>query len=951
MEITKESLEKTVMMLDEAKSNDENEVECVYNSVSITKEMFDRVKNYLEKSSDYEVMKENTNKNTLDITLLDTDYRITVSDSHSINEVCKTDVLHFFEIMEKAKVDAFEPIKHKDYDFTIKIKKESERKPEDIQNFKEMYTDAYKHYRYKQRYSFLDSEKIFRVDITIVKQSSNVSKSLKGSGVLSSLEKYEIEIEYLNKSETKYKTSEIAERFYSNIGKIKQVMEDTEYLISKEKQLFVLHQYLNLVNPTMFDDPQSDGLQYIKRVVLKRPKEHMLSYQPITLEQMNVVEEALGRKSILSNYTVTEKADGERYLLFVDDKHEMFSIDSRLTVKKLGVKHKHKNILVDAEYVIKSKFNTLLETYYCFDIYFNDGVDVRDKPLIPDRVDLMESFVKHVPKGLQIHVKKFLQDNDIFKACAKVYNKSKYDYNIDGLIFTPSNLAVGSVYNKEPAVKNTFGGPWMNVFKWKPPEENSIDFLVRYDRTIMLKNVGKCVLCQLQVSMRAYSDEFIDPYMILSSNGFYEKARMAPKTFVEVYFKIPDNGKYPITMDNEIILDNTIVECIYDGEESELFCWIPYRLRVDKTQIYKRSGNIANTANAYMTALNVWRSIQNPVTTELITGKEKITVSDINENNVYYSRNISRDKILSKPMLTFHNVGVKSKLFGLFKNQNYSLCDLASGKAGDLNKWLENRFTHVVGIDNNIDNILNNVDGAYRRLTKLKTTTTQARNTQVVFLQKDLKTNWEDTSSIENAQMMELYNVMWGNIFKNDVSNPSILKYYNLLNKKFDVVSCQFAIHYMFENEEILDTFCSNLDRITKKEGYFIGTCLDGELVDKMLGKTKDGLKEGNFNDNILWMIQKKYNNNFQKKTGQSINVYLESINVVHEEYLVNFDLLIEKLEEKGFKQLSTNDLKKFNLKSSIGNFEELHGDDEYPMIDVLKDFSFLNKWFIFKKY
>ena len=176
-------------------------------------------------------------------------------------------------------------------------------------------------------------------------------------------------------------------------------------------------------------------------------------------------------------------------------------------------------------------------------------------------------------------------------------------------------MAVGSVYNKEPAVKNTFGGPWMNVFKWKPPEENSIDFLVRYDRTIMVKNVGKCVLCALQVSMRAYSDEFINPYMILASNGFYEKARMAPKTFAEVYFKIPDNGKYPITLDNEIILDNTIVECIYDGEESELFCWIPYRLRADKTQIYQRSGNISNTANAYMTALNVWRSIQNPVTT------------------------------------------------------------------------------------------------------------------------------------------------------------------------------------------------------------------------------------------------------------------------------------------------------------------------------------------------
>lgn len=950
MEILKESFEQTKSMLEQAKSNEDYEVECVYNSNFISKINYDRVNNYLRKSKAYKLI--DSNKSSLDISLLDTDYRITVSDKESITELCENNILHFFEVQKKAKLSAFVPVINKEYDFSIKIKREESVKVSEIPDFDSEFTNRYKHYRLKQRDSFVDKSETFRIDLTVVKQSTKVSQTIKTSGIEHAVEKYEIEIEFLNNSNNSKstKTDDLTLQLYYHIENIKKIMEDSEYLLSKENKLIVLNKYINLVNPTMFDNHQEDIIEHIRKVVLKRPKEHMLSYQPITLEQMNIVEEELGRKSILKNYTVTEKADGERYLIFVDDKHDMFSIDSRLSVKKLGVKHKLKNILVDAEFVVKSKFNTLLETFYCFDIYFNNGDDVRDLVLVPDRVNLMESFVKHVPKGVNVEMKKFVQDENIFKACAKVYNKSKYDYNIDGLIFTPSNLVVGGVYNKELATKNTFGGPWMNVFKWKPPDENSIDFLVRYDNQIYLKDFGKCVLCKLQVAMRAYSDEFIDPYTILTTQGVYERTKMAPKTFAEVYLKITDKGKHPLTLNNEVIYDNTIIEFIYDEDESEMFCWIPYRIRSDKTQIYKRSGSIANTANSYMTALNVWRSIQNPVTTDMIIGKDKLTSADINKNNVYYSRNINREKILSKPMLTFHNTGVKSKLFSLFKNQNYTLCDLASGKAGDLYKWIDTRFAYVVGIDNNIDNILNNVDGAYRRLTSLKNNLKHGRKPEIIFLQKDLKTDWDDVSSIENKQMMELYNTMWGNVYKNEVSNPSILKYFNYMNKKFDVVSCQFAIHYMFENNDILETFCSNIERITKKDGYFIGTCLDGELVDKMLNKTTNGMKKGIYNDNTLWMVEKKYST-FEKRTGQSINVYLESINVVHEEYLVHFDLLIEKLSEKGFKLLAKNDLAKMKLETSMGSFEELHDNEEFPMIDVLKEYSYLNKWFIFKKY
>ena len=55
----------------------------------------------------------------------------------------------------------------------------------------------------------------------------------------------------------------------------------------------------------------------------------------------------------------------------------------------------------------------------------------------------------------------------------------------------------------------------------------------------------------------------------------------------------------------------------------------------------------------------------------------------------------------------------------------------------------------------------------------------------------------------------------------------------------FNVSSCQFAMHYFFENPDTLQGFLRNVAECTRLNGYFIGTAYDGKLVFNLLKKIK----------------------------------------------------------------------------------------------------------------
>ena len=178
---------------------------------------------------------------------------------------------------------------------------------------------------------------------------------------------------------------------------------------------------------------------------------------------------------------------------------------------------------------------------------------------------------------------------------------------------------------------------------------------------------------------------------------------------------------------------------------------------------------------------------------------------------------------------------------------------------------------------------------------------------------------------------------------------------------KFAVCSCQFAIHYFFENEEKLNGFLSNVTNNLKKDGIFFATFMDGNSVITELQNSDNniikGIKHLNHDDNVItWAIIRKFDLNTTNKYGRQIGVFIENTQKIIPEYLVDLDLLIKKAKEYNLEFVESNTFEKdFNIiKDTItdtANLSRIQNDIiELDKDEVQKKFSFLNRYIIFKK-
>ena len=733
--------------------------------------------------------------------------------------------------------------------------------------------------------------------------------------------------------------------------------------------------------------------------------------------------------------------------------------------------------------------------------------DKRDGVIIVGREDLTtkeeyeKSQITQVldnNKQFGIFVKEFYLGNDekIFEHSMKIWNdwtSKKVNssinsrYYLDGLIYTPADYPVGYSKNRNDYDLKQ-GSGWSHNLKWKPPHDNTIDFLIKFDKDVIAERGSRKVMRNRVIKIPTITDgetiynEYIsaklfnggqvrdnknpcdfkfnkrrnifEPVAFNPNNPSEENINqiLIPVTHVSKNYSIK---KIPVDLDGNPIDDNTIVEISYnnftpgtpDFVSNPSLRWKVLRTRHDKTFNYRLGLNeqkrlqlqinhCINIVNKYddersmkkfefshidrniqrirkdlqirgsgtafeilkqnMTKIenyyknqsvfkvninygnhmdvanNIWRTIHNPITIEMITtGKNIPNISQ--EEEKYYKREQRRDKSITLGLQDFHNKIVKNKILinnavGLTKvteEQRLTLLDLACGKGGDIPKWRDNGIDTVVGIDCVSNNIDDANDGACARYDfyKLQSEKTGNKVPKSYFLVGDAGKSILKGDSVTDTRYSSLQYDLW---------NTDIHSNTNFTNNKFDMVSVMFATHYFFKSEKILDNFVTNVADNLKPGGIFMGCCFDGNMVfDKLKDKPFNGYIEGIQNGSAIWRIKKKYKNtefkNDRSSIGLTIDVLIYSIGQIIEEYLVNFDVLCEKLEKLNIIPLDEDDIKKINWlpgSKSIGSFQSIYDNmsslpTDSPMKKMIKninlttqekELSFLFKYFLFKK-
>jgi hypothetical protein len=339
-----------------------------------------------------------------------------------------------------------------------------------------------------------------------------------------------------------------------------------------------------------------------------------------------------------------------------------------------------------------------------------------------------------------------------------------------------------------------------------------------------------------------------------------------------------------------------------------------------------------------------------------------------NDDDVYYNK-ISKTSE-TQALRDFHNLYVKSMLINKVSKSGYSLIDYAVGKGGDLPKWISANLNFVLGLDLSKDNIENRLDGVCARY--LNYAQRYAVIPKALFLHGNSSHNIKDGSALYDDKSRQIIKALFGEGTKNEVLlGKGVYNNYGIVKNGFNISSIQFAMHYMFESENVLNEFIKNIKECTTLEGYFIGTCYDGSKIFNMLNSLNINESISLFkNQKKIWELTKKYEakefKDDESSLGYAINVYQETINKTFQEYLVNYKYLVRIMENNGFVLLNETEYKQLNLPGSMGNFEQLYNfmnsevtsnnyllkklGNSAQLSDEEKQISFLNNYFIFKK-
>ena len=189
--------------------------------------------------------------------------------------------------------------------------------------------------------------------------------------------------------------------------------------------------------------------------------------QPVSMDQCNMHE--LEER----HYRVSWKADGTRYMMYIDDHSCIYFIDRQNRI--FDTKRRWapagaprlRNTLLDGE-MTTAQNGVHWPFYLVYDVMWAEDKILTASPF-SERYTFLETIVDRY-------------NNDLFSVRPKPYNDISEAYRLQSIRFQHENKFSHDGLIFQPWNDEYRSGRHYNLLKWKPKEQNSIDFKLDIDR-------------------------------------------------------------------------------------------------------------------------------------------------------------------------------------------------------------------------------------------------------------------------------------------------------------------------------------------------------------------------------------------------------------------------------------------------------------------------------------
>ena len=821
------------------------------------------------------------------------------------------------------------------YDIRIRKSSEEDLTENEINKILNLNLNALSkiHFRFKNRLSLEilnNANERLAIDITIIQSTNNPNE------IYNVQKTYELELDYSIKKSINLE--KIADTIIDEIIKIKKVLESTINILSKIDQTTILDGYKKVI--FLNDNFDFNNTLY--------------TMQPISAEVQHIVDK------IPNKYSVTDKTDGNKYSLFVFN-NIIYLISTNLNIIKTNYNVSNlNNTILEGELIYLAEQQKYL--FLAFDcLYYNDS-EIKTEVQLNKRLSYVTKFCKEINKEsiyepkqyddtfslekqekfyfnelkkfykkinnlisniqvneIVIHPKLFIfpqgGDNSevflysylIWNYCTSLNNTLVQDeicpYKLDGIIYT----GIEQKYTKDTRDQK------YPIYKYKPPNIKSIDVYITFQKNI---------------ESGGYLDIYDNSVNDLKDNkvyrivNFFVGDSIGTKEVPVPFMKEEQNHEAYIPLvngeirdiDGNYVQDSTVIEICYNNDSSipHQYRWIILKTRWDKTEsvitLQKKYGNFKDVA------IKTWKSIIEAVTINEIKNlaepltypqQQKILETRLNSSIIKSERqqDIYYQKItnLAKKMRKYHN-WLKSIIIYTYcnpiKEKRTSVLDIGCGQGGDILKFYHSRVGEYVGIDPDYNGLYSSTNGALSRYNKFKKQFPNFGKVQWIHADASI----ELESSLQEAKLINMTK-----------QNKLLIEKTFTKDKKFDVISAQFSLHYLFDSEKSVENLIKNIKNYLKVGGYIIITMFDALEVMKHL--TDKNTLTSYYTDengvrNKFFEIVKKFDGPLEDTVGQAIDVYMAWFmeeDKYETEYLVTPKLLNKTMKKAGCQLIETD--------------------------------------------